>query len=460
MAIDAKKGLNILKQFAVQWEHLHELALKAKEKTAMVSNEDDARYKQIRAKVLPIYSNMKAVFGRSVDPSEHAQNVLNRASSLKQILEMPEADKNILYHRFEVVTSNIYELGNELSPGGMGTKQEKSLPISAVVALEKGPKYSVSEEDIEDSKRRSRPRTFGAIWMRLMTDPVDFFSNPIEEHGIHKAVLFMFRLFLMISLVGLLCTIFIFRDTIISPGMEQIFRNLSQRYWEVVLYFAVWFAVYFVMTTLMLFLILPGSGWAHVCMKIIGGKGRYDHNYGVHCYTYAPHILTPLYLIFPVLVIVPILYQFILRVVGSAKVQKLSYFRALLGRLIVLIPYAAVIIIFSKFEYRDNWNAKVNSQTTVSWNEGGQGVIYFETLYKNQQVKIEKHLPDGTALITFMSQNREITTLISEQFLDYPKVGFYDFIRIETSHLPVRISQFSSRLNIRILGYKQDRVKR
>ena len=294
--------------------------------------------------------------------------------------------------------------------------------------------------------------------MRLMTDPADFFNNPIEEHGINKSVSFMFRLFLMVSLVGLLCTLFVFRETIIAPGMEQMFKNLSQRYWEVILYFAVWFAIYFVVTTLALFLILIGSAWAYICLKLVGGKGRYDHNYGVHCYTYSPHILTPLYLILPVLVVVPIAYQFILRVVGSAKVHKISYIRALAGRLIVLVPYAAAVIVLSRFEYRDHWNAKLNTDWTVFVpNENQTGILASEMLKRNQPVEVEKHLPNSIAQAKVALQNKEISVSINEQLLDYPKVDFFTFIKIETKHLPVRISQFSSRLNIRMLGKKQGR---
>ena len=396
MVINTEKKISILRQFTVQWGHLHELALKARKKTAVISNEDDARFKQTRQKVLPIYSNMKAVLGRSVDPAEHASNVLNRVSSLKQILEMPEVDKNILFHRLETVASNIYEYGEQLSPGSMGVQQNRSLPISAVAALEKGPKYSVSDEEVVESRRRSRPQTFGSTWSKLMMDPVDFFDYPDEEHGINRPVGFIFILFLLAGLITLLCSMFLFRNTVITTGIVRMFKDIGESYMEVILYVVVWVAIYFVVTTLTLFLILLSSAWSHVCMKLVGGKGRYDHNYGIHCYTYAPLIFTPLYLILPVLVIVPVAYQFILRILASAKVYKISYLKTLAGRILVLIPYLVVGYIFTRLEYRDHWNARV--KTNVAEILVDNTTYYFAP--KHLQVIVEKHLPDGLANAT------------------------------------------------------------
>jgi hypothetical protein len=453
MAVSVEKKLNVLKQFAVQWEHLHELALKARDKTAVISNEEDERFKKTRQKILPIYSNMKAMLGRSVDPSEHARNVLNRISSLKQVLEMPQADKNILFHRLEVVESSIYEYGEELSPGSMGVKQRRSLPIAAAAALEKGPKYSVSEEDKEESRRRLRPRTFGAVWSRLMMDPADFFDYPETEHGIRKPVGFIFVLFLLVGLIMLLCSLFLFRETIITSGMVRMFKNLSESYAEIIMYVAVWVAIYLVITTVMLFLILITSGWSQLCMRLVGGKGRYDHNYGVHCYTYAPHVFTPLYLILPVLILVPIVYQFILRIVAGAKVHKISYIKALIGRVLVLVPYLAAVYVMTRLEYKDHWNARVTTNAAEILID--KNMYYFAP--KDLRVSVEKHLPGGIAYIRAMTPTGEIEGRIHEKDLEYPSVDFFRFLRLETKNMPVRISQFSSKLNIRIFGVENGR---
>jgi hypothetical protein len=51
-----------------------------------------------------------------------------------------------------------------------------------------------------------------------------------------------------------------------------------------------------------------------------------------------------------------------------------------------------------------------------------------------------------------MYQGQETEGRMQEASLDYPPISFYGFVRAEMDHLPVRVSQFSSRLNIRMLG--------
>ena len=454
MAASVNRKLDLLKQFAVQWDHLYDLALKAKERTSVISDEEDARFKSMRARILPIYTELKNTFGKSIDPSEHAVNVLRRTSSLKQVLDMPVADKNILFHRLQVVQANIQEMSEAISPGAIPPRPEKAVTAGAIAAVEEGPKYSVSPEDIEESRRWSRPRSFGQTWSRLMMDPVDFFEYQDREHGINKPVKFIFLLFMLIGLIMLLCSIFIFRETIFMTDFARMLRNAKNQFYELLLYVAVWVAVYMVITTVALFLLLLSAGWSQVCMKIVGGKGRYDHNYGIHCYTYAPHVFTPLYLVLPVLVFIPIAYQFILRVLAASKVHKISYARSLVARLLVLVPYAAAAIILSRLEYKDNWQAVTGANAFVSSEK--DGILFATPIPRGASIEVEKHLPDGLAYIRAKTPAGELEGTIPETALAYHDTGFFNFLRAEMSHLPVRISQFSSRLNIRILGDRRN----
>ena len=65
---------------------------------------------------------------------------------------------------------------------------------------------------------------------------------------------------------------------------------------------------------------------------------------------------------------------------------------------------------------------------------------------------MEKHLTDEFAYIRAKGNAWEIEGRTSELCLEYPAVDFLEFLRLEMENLPVRISQFSSKLNIRILG--------
>jgi len=441
-----EKKLDALRKFVVQWENLHKLALRARSKTAIISNEEDERFQQIRRKIMPIYSELKLMLGRNVDPSEHVLNVVNRVSSLKQIIEMPDADKNVLFHRFDTVGSNLYEYGDALSPGSMGTRQTRSMPIRAVAALEK----KKSEEPGKEEAARPvlYKQTFGAVWAKLMLDPVEFFDYTKKDHGLSRPVGFLFTLFLLIAIIMLVCSVLLFRETIITTSMTRMVENLGKSYWELAMYAVISVAIYMVITTVALFLMLLSSTWSQLCMKIVGGKGRYDHNYGIHCYTYAPHIFTPLYFILPILVIVPIAYQFILRILASAQVHKLSYTRAILGRILVLIPYLGCVYLLSTLEYKNHWNATViKNSTPVLLNDNTS--VY---LPQGMEVEVEKHLTDEFAYIRAKGNAWEIEGRTSELCLEYPAVDFLEFLRLEMENLPVRISQFSSKLNIRILG--------
>ena len=438
MTANTKRKSEILQRFAVQWGHLYDLALKAQEKIAIISNEQEERFKRTRAKLLPIYTEMKNVLGREVDPSRNVTNVLSRVSSLKQILEMPEADKSILFHRFEAVQSSIREYGVNISPGSIGGKQITSGTSGPTAAVEEGPSYSISDEEMRESHRRAVPSTFGAVWSRVMMDPVDFFSYRLEKQGINKPVDFILRLFLLIGLIMFLCSLFIFSNMIIATSLERLLEDLSGRISEVVLYVAVWVAVYLVLTTVVLFLLLISSAWSYICMKIVGGEAPYGQNYSIHCYTYAPHVFTPLYLIYPPLIGVPIVYQFILRVVGSVRVHKISYTRALAGRTLVLLPYLLVILFLAGRQFPDYWNAEVRTDFP-----GYRDLM-------DPSVKVEKHLHNNWAYVEARTTKGTVRDTIKEEYLEYPEQDFFGFIRSELKHFPIRVSEFSSRLNVRI----------
>lgn len=423
----------MIARFSTTWQALNNLVIRVKGKTATISDEEERRFAQLRNSALRQYTLLKQTVGGEIDPDRRVAEVLSRVSSLQDIREMSDAERNTLLYRFGTVQNRLNAFAKMLE------KPQRSVSAAteaaARVADAKAPR-----------KKRMRGPTFWTSWIGAMFDPAGFFAGIPEHGGIFVPVRFLFKLVFLVFVLLIAGLMLFFRQTTINIDLSRFFPMTTSNALYLAWHIATFLIFYLVFASLYTVVLLVTSGVSCAIFRIFGGKGSYEESFKLTAFSSAPLFFIPFYLIYLPLVVVPFLYQFVIRVIGGSKIHKISLARALLSRLVFLLPLIiALVLLWFGDNYRDLWHPKAGESGAYLVHAGGAGSI---PIPPQASLDVMGHR-EGCVLVSYKARGNTFWGYIDERNLVFREVDFGEFMLVEIRNLPLRVYDFVLSLNIR-----------